>query len=236
MLKLSGDSFGSGHEGGIDMTAVARMAEAIESVQQIGVQLLVVCGGGNILRGKDFAAGVQIDEAQAHYMGMLATVINALALQDALRQRNVSVRVQSAIPMDNICEPFIRMRAIRHLEKGRVVICAAGTGRPYVTTDTAAALCARECGADIVLKATRVDGIYSADPEKNPHAVRYESITMGEAIEQKLKVMDMQAFEHCQGAGMPILVFDFGREGNILRAVRGESVGTLVRPNEDEPA
>ena len=228
MLKLSGDSFGSGHEGGIDMTAVGHMADAIKEVVDTGVQLLVVCGGGNILRGKSFSAGVEIDEAQAHYMGMLATVINALALQDSLRQRNVEVRTQSAIPMDNICEPFIRMRCIRHLEKGRVVICAAGTGRPYVTTDTAAALTAREVNANIVLKATRVDGIYSEDPEKNPHAVRYDKLSFDEAIDRKLKVMDSQAFGHCQEAGIPILVFDFNREGNIMRAVMGEPVGTIV--------
>ena len=232
MLKLSGDSFGSGREGGIDMDAVGRMADAIGEVQKTGVELLVVCGGGNILRGKSFAAGVAIDEAQAHYMGMLATVINALALQDALRQRDIPVRTQSAIPMDNVCEPFIRMRAIRHLEKGRVVICAAGTGRPYVTTDTAAALNARELNAEIVMKATRVDGIYSEDPEKNPHAVRYDRVSFEDAIEKKLKVMDAQAFQHCQEGGIPILVFDFGRDGNVMRAISGERIGTLVGPSD----
>ena len=232
MLKLSGDSFGSGREGGIDTDNVGRMADAIAEVQRAGVEMIVVCGGGNILRGKEFSAGVAFDKAQADYMGMLATVINALALQEALRQREIPVRTLSAIAMNTVCEPFIRMRALRHLEKGRVVICAAGTGRPYVTTDTAAALNARELNAEIVLKATRVDGIYSEDPEKNPHAVRYDRVSFEETIEKKLKVMDAQAFQHCQEAGIPILVFDFGRDGNILRAVRGERIGTLVGASE----
>ncbi len=229
LLKLSGESFCRSREGGISMTEVSATAKQIKAVAATGVQLAIVCGGGNILRGKSFSAVSEaIQAATAHYMGMLATVINALALQDALENEGVPTRVQSAIRMEGVAEPFIRRRCIRHLEKGRVVILAAGTGSPFVTTDTAAALRAREIEANVVMKATKVDGVYSEDPEKNPHAVRYSEITFNDVISQNLQVMDAQAFHHCREHGIPILVFNFQQEGSILRAVQGERIGTLV--------
>ena len=186
-------------------------------------------GGGNILRGKQFSAvSAEINPPTAHYMGMLATVINGLALRDALENAGVDVRLQSSIPMPPVCESFSRGRCVRHLEKGRVVIGAAGTGRPFVTTDTAAALLAREIEADAVLKATKVDGIYSEDPLKNPHAHRYETITYKEVLDRGLGVMDAQAIHHCMEAGIPIVVFDYQKAGNIARVVSGETVGTTV--------
>lgn len=229
LLKLSGESFCPARESGIKMSVVGKTADELKQVHDAGVQVAIVCGGGNILRGKDFSAGQNIVETTAHYMGMLATVLNALALQDALEARGVPTRVQTAIKMDAVAEPYIRRRADRHLEKGRIVILAAGTGGPFVTTDTAAALRGRELGCDIVMKATKVDGVYSDDPEKNPHAVRYSEITFAEVLSQNLKVMDAQAIHHCMEQDMPILVFDFNREGNILRAVEGERIGTLVK-------
>ena len=229
LLKLSGESFCRGREGGISMATVGGTAEQIRAVHEAGVQLAIVCGGGNILRGKDFSAGQDIVETTAHTMGMLATCLNALALQDALESRGVPTRMQTAIEMNAVAEPYIRRRADRHLEKGRVVILAAGTGGPFVTTDTAAALRGRELGVDVVMKATKVDGVYSEDPEKNPHAVRYPEITFKDVLKQNLKVMDAQAIHHCMEHGLPIMVFDFNREGNILRAVQGEKVGTLVK-------
>lgn len=229
LLKLSGESFCNPRESGITMSVVGHTADQLKDVHEAGVQLAIVCGGGNILRGKDFSAGQNIVETTAHYMGMLATVLNALALQDALEARGVPTRVQTSIQMDAVAEPWIRRRAVRHLEKGRVVILAAGTGGPFVTTDTAAALRGRELGCDVVMKATKVDGVYSDDPEKNPHAVRYPEITFDEVLKQNLKVMDAQAIHHCMEQDMPILVFDFQREGNILRAVKGDRIGTIVK-------
>jgi uridylate kinase len=231
LLKLSGESFCRDREGGITMAEVTSISRQIKSVADTGVQLAIVCGGGNILRGKQFAQVSQsIKTATAHYMGMLATVINGLALQDALENEGVPTRLQSAIRMEGVAEPFIRRRCVRHLEKGRVVILAAGTGSPFVTTDTAAALRAREIEADVLLKATRVDGVYSEDPEKNPHAVRYAEISFQDVLRQGLQVMDAQAIHHCMEHGIPINVFNYLREGNILRAVAGERVGTLVHP------
>ncbi|MCA8988275.1 MAG: UMP kinase, partial [Planctomycetaceae bacterium] len=190
LLKLSGDSFCRDRQGGISMTEVTKVAEEIRDVVNCGVELAIVCGGGNILRGKQFSEGSDaIKPATAHYMGMTATVINGLALQDALEHIGVPTRLQTAIRMDSVAEPFIRRRCVRHLEKGRVVILAGGTGSPYVTTDTAAALRAREIEADIVMKATRVDGVYSDDPERNPHAIRYDRITFQEVLNQRLQVM-----------------------------------------------
>ncbi|MEZ6056381.1 MAG: UMP kinase [Planctomycetaceae bacterium] len=233
ILKLSGESFCREREGGITMTQVATLALQLKRVVDMGVELAIVCGGGNILRGKQFAeVSASIHASTAHYMGMLATVINGLALQDALENAGVPTRLMSAIRMEGVAEPFIRRRCVRHLEKGRVVILAAGTGSPFVTTDTAAALRAREIGADAVLKATKVDGVYSEDPVKNPHAVRYSDITYREVLNKNLQVMDAQAIHHCMEHGIPILVFNFQVEGNIERAVAGEKIGTLVHEGE----
>jgi len=192
----------------------------------------VVVGGGNILRGAQFkgSSGEMIQEATAHYMGMLATVINALALQDALESFGCQTRVMSAIKMDGVAEPFIRRRAIRHLEKRRIVILAAGTGAPFVTTDTCAANRGLELDADIVLKATRVDGVYSDDPEKNPHAILYRELDYDTVIEKNLKVMDSTAIAQCRTHKLPILVFNFKKEGNIVKAVSGQKVGTRISP------
>ncbi|QDT55533.1 Uridylate kinase [Caulifigura coniformis] len=229
VLKLSGESFCRSREGGISMAEVEATSKQIKTIVDQGVELAIVCGGGNILRGKQFAAVSEaIKTPTAHYMGMLATCINGLALQDALENAQVPTRLQTAIRMENVAEPFIRRRCLRHLEKKRVVILAAGTGSPFVTTDTAAALRARELEADVVLKATRVDGIYSEDPERNPHAVRYSEISYKDVLQKGLQVMDAQAVHHCMEAKIPILVFNFQREGNMLRAVMGEKVGTLV--------
>jgi len=229
VLKLSGESFCREREGGISMDEVTAISRQIKEVVETGVQLAIVVGGGNILRGKQFSqVSAAIHASTAHYMGMLATVINALALQDALENVGVATRVQSAIRMEGVAEPFIRRRCIRHLEKKRVVILAAGTGSPFVTTDTAAALRAREIGADILMKATKVDGVYSEDPAKNPHAVRYSTITFQDTLKQNLQVMDATAIHHCMEHNIPILVFDFARGDNILRAVKGERIGTIV--------
>ncbi|HCS52326.1 UMP kinase [Rubinisphaera sp.] len=229
LLKLTGESFCRDRSGGISMTEINRLSEEIRNIVESGVELAIVCGGGNILRGKQFSENSEsIKPATAHYMGMLATVINGLALQDALEHIGVPTRLQSAISMESVAEPFIRRRCVRHLEKGRVVILAGGTGSPYVTTDTAAALRAREIEADIVMKATRVDGVYSDDPEKNPHAIRYDRISFQDVIAQRLQVMDAQAFHHCMEHDIPILIFDFQKAGNIINAARGVQVGTLV--------
>jgi len=231
LLKLSGESFCRSGESGISMTEVTSISEQVKRVVATGVQLAIVVGGGNILRGKQFAAfSTSINQSTAHYMGMLATVINGLALQDALENVGVPTRLQTAIRMEGVAEPFIRRRCIRHLEKGRVVILAAGTGSPFVTTDTAAALRAREIEANVVLKATRVDGVYSEDPEKNPHAVRYSEISFQDVLQQGLEVMDAQAIHHCMEHGIPIVVFNYLRPGNIERAVAGERLGTRVVP------
>src|SRR5262249_37761093 len=205
---------------------IARQAQRII---QRGVQLAIVVGAGNILRGAQFSAGgTVIKEATAHYMGMLATVLNGLALQDALESINCETRLQTAMRMQTGAEPYIRRRCIRHLEKGRIVILAGGTGNPFVTTDTAAALRGRELQADILLKATRVDGVYSEDPEINPHAVRYDKLTYAQVVQDNLRVMDMQAISTCREGRLPILVFNFKRQGYIERAIAGHSVGTLI--------
>lgn len=229
LLKLSGNSFCRTGESGITMAEVSNVSEQIRRIHQAGVQLAIVCGGGNILRGRDFAAvSAAIQAPTAHYMGMLATVVNGLALQDALENVGVPTRLQTAIRMEGVAEPFIRRRCIRHLEKGRVVILAAGTGSPFVTTDTAAALRAREISADVVLKATRVDGVYADDPEKNPHAIRYSDITHQEVLRQGLKVMDAQAVHHCMEQNIPIVVFNYQKPGNLERVIAGEKIGTRV--------
>jgi uridylate kinase len=197
-------------------------------VHDLGVQISLVIGGGNIIRGMT-AASQGMDRAQADYMGMLASVINAMALQDALEKAGVATRVQTAIEIAQVAEPYIRRRAVRHLEKGRIVIFAAGTGNPYFTTDTAAALRAAEIHADIVMKATQVDGVYNADPSKDTDAVRYEELSFGEALQRDLRFMDQTAIALCRENDLPIMVFDMGVRGNILKAVRGEKVGTIVR-------
>ncbi len=229
VLKLSGESFASAGERGIHMDEVTQIAEQIRDAQATGAEIAVVIGGGNILRGAQFkSVSGAIQEATAHYMGMLATVINGLALQDALESVGCDTRLMSAIRMDGVAEPYIRRRARRHLEKGRVVILAAGTGSPFVTTDTAAAQRALELEADIVLKATRVDGVFSDDPERNPHAVLYRELDYGTVLSQNLRIMDHTAITQCMEHGMPVLVFNYKVTGNIQRAIAGEAVGTII--------
>ncbi len=226
LLKVSGEAF-SGSESGVDVLTIKAMAEQIAQVRADGVSIAVVVGGGNIWRGKVHeAAGM--DRSTADYMGMLATVINALALQDSLEQMNIPSRVQTAIQMHQVAEPYIRRRAIRHLEKGRVVIFAAGTGNPYFTTDTTAALRAVEINAEAILKATQVDGVYSADPKKDPKAKRFTQVDYLEVLQRGLEVMDNTALTLCMDNGLPIIVFDMGVQGNIRRVVWGESIGTFV--------
>lgn len=211
------------------MEEVVHVSQQISEAQQLGCQIAVVIGGGNILRGSQFKAKNKVvHEATAHYMGMMATIINGLALQDALESVGCQTRLMSAIKMDGVCEPYIRRRAHRHLEKGRIVILGAGTGGPFVTTDTAAALRSMELGADILMKATRVDGVYSEDPEKNPHAVLYSELEFQTCIEKNLRVMDSTAISHCMEHNMPLMVFNFRKDGNIIKAVLGEKVGTIV--------
>jgi uridylate kinase len=235
VLKLSGESLSHAGERGIGMEEVVLIAKEIKMAADTGCQIALVVGGGNILRGSQFKSA-SIQEATAHYMGMLATVINALALQDALESMGADTRVMSAIHMQGVAEPYIRRRARRHLEKGRIVILAAGTGSPFVTTDTAAAQRALEIDADILMKATSVDGVYSDDPKKNPHAVFYSDLTYSAVLEQNLRVMDSTAVTHCMEHNMPILVFNFRKEGNILRAVRGERVGTRISSRKSNGA
>ena len=212
---------------GIDQQILDQYAREVKSALEAGVELAIVVGGGNIFRGVQAESG-GMDRAQGDYMGMLATMINSMALQAALEKMGVKTRLQSAIKMEQIAEPFIRRRAIRHLEKGRVVLFGAGTGNPYFTTDTAASLRAIEIQADVILKGTRVDGIYTADPEKDPTATRYDRIGFDLALRDNLRVMDMTAFTLCQENELPIIVFDMNRIGNLLRVVQGEEVGTLV--------
>jgi uridylate kinase len=229
ILKLSGESFAPTGQRGISMEEVVDIATQTYRAAQLGVEIGIVIGGGNILRGAQFTAGnSSIQEATAHYMGMLATVINGLALQDALESLGCATRLMSAVRMDGVAEPFIRRRAKRHLEKGRIVILAGGTGAPFVTTDTAAAQKAMELEAEILMKATRVDGVYSDDPEKNPHAVFYRDLTFEQVRNQNLRVMDPTAIAHCMEHNLPILVFNYRADGNIERAVRGEPIGTRV--------
>ena len=236
LLKLSGDSFtGPGHNG-VSMEEVSKIAAQAKRVADRGVQLAIVVGGGNIIRGAQFSkAGNIVTQATADYMGMLATVVNGLALMDAMEHMNCQTRLMTAIRMEGVAEPFIRRRCVRHLEKGRVVILAAGTGNPFVTTDTAAALRAKEIEAEILLKATRVDGVYNDDPERNPHAIRYEKLSYEQVLSDRLRVMDLSAISMCMDHRLPILVFNFSKEGNIERAIAGETIGTLVgelRPSE----
>jgi len=228
ILKVSGEALGSEGRVGLDGAAVERLAGEVAEAARTGVQIAVVVGAGNLMRGSEIAQRVGIHESTAHYMGMLATVINALALQDAVETKGVPVRVQSAINVAQVCEPYIRRRCIRHLEKQRVVILAGGTGNPFVTTDTCAALRAVEVGADALLKATKVDGVYSEDPNVNPSASRYERLTYDQALAQRLGVMDVSAFDLCRQKRIPIVVFSVLVPGNLLRAVRGEPVGTLI--------
>jgi uridylate kinase len=227
LLKLSGEALGGGSGFGINSEALTDMARQIQEVRELGVEVVIVIGGGNIFRG---TAGSErgIERATADYMGMLATVINALALQDALEKEGVATRVQSAITMHQVAEAFIRRRAVRHLEKGRVVIFGGGTGNPYFSTDTAAALRANEIGAEVILKATKVDGIYDSDPKKNPGAKRFTQLTYIEALQKQLKVMDSTAFSLCMDNKMPIVVFDLFKPHNLRRVVMGEQVGTRV--------
>ncbi|MCK6692280.1 MAG: UMP kinase [Thermoanaerobaculia bacterium] len=227
LLKLSGESLMGKQKFGISADMLQHYAYQIKELHDLGVEVAVVIGGGNIFRGIQ-SEGSGIEEVTGDYMGMLATVINGLALQSALESRGVYTRLMTALKMENIAEPYIRRRAIRHLEKGRVVICAAGTGNPYFTTDSAAALRASEIGANVILKGTRVDGIYTADPEKDPTAVKFDRLTFAKVISLGLTVMDMTAFTLCQENNMPIIVFDINSPDNLRRIVTGEPVGTLV--------
>lgn len=227
LLKLSGESLMGKNNFGLDPSVIAQYAADIKQITELGVEVALVIGGGNIYRGMN-EAETGIERAQGDYMGMLATVINGMAVQSGLEKAGVYTRLQSAIKMEQIAEPYIRRRAIRHLEKGRVVIFGAGTGNPYFTTDTAGSLRAIEIKADVILKGTRVDGIYTADPEKDPTAKKYEQISFNDCIAQKLNVMDMTAFTLCMENQLPIIVFDMNRPGNLLKVVLGETVGTLV--------
>jgi uridylate kinase len=227
LLKLSGEILAGPVGHGIDDTVMESLADEIRDVHALGVQIGIVLGGGNIFRG--LAASARgMDRVGADYMGMLATVINSLALQHFLEKRNCDTRVMSAIEMARVCEPYIRRRAVRHLEKGRIAILAAGTGNPYFTTDTAAALRAIETGADVILKATRVEGVYSGDPEKDPNATFFPRISYLDILNRGLKVMDSTAISLCMDNRLPLVVFNVGKRGNLLRLVQGEAVGTTV--------
>ena len=228
LLKLSGESLMGDRQYGIDNNQVLQYAKDIKAVYDKGIEIAIVVGGGNIFRGLS-AEKSGMDRAQADYMGMLATVINCMALQNALESIGVETRLQSAIKMEQICEPYIRRRAMHHLELGKIVIFGAGTGNPYFTTDTAASLRAIEIKADVVLKGTRVDGIYTADPEKDPAATRYDEITFQEVFDKGLNVMDMTAFTLCHENKLPIIVFDMNKPGNFMKITEGEHIGTLVR-------
>lgn len=227
LLKLSGEALMGDDSFGINRSTIIRMTQEIAEVSKLGVELSIVIGGGNIFRG--IAPGAQgMDRATADYMGMLATVMNALALQDALKSHDVVARVQSALNIDQVVEPYIRPKALRYLEEGKVVIFAAGTGNPFFTTDTAAALRGAEIGAEIVLKATKVDGIYSADPNKDKNATRYNKISFDEAISRRLEVMDATAFALCRDQQLPVKVFSINKPGALRRIILGEDEGTLV--------
>lgn len=228
LLKLSGESLLGSQEYGINPEILGYIAEEVKDVYTLGVEIALVIGGGNIYRGIN-AEAQGIDRVSGDYMGMLATVINSIALQNALELRQVPTRLQTAITMSQIAEPFIKRRAVRHLEKSRVVIFGAGTGNPYFTTDTTASLRATEINADVIIKGTRVDGIYDADPEKHPNAKRFESITYRYALEQNLRIMDLTAFTLAQENNIPIIVYDMGTQGNLRKLVLGERIGTIVR-------
>jgi uridylate kinase len=228
VLKLSGESLmGSSKSGNIDPARLEQYCEEIKSIRSEGVELAIVIGGGNIFRGGQ-AEALGIDRVQGDYMGMLATVINAMALQSALERHGIYTRLMSGIKMEQVCEPFIRRRAIRHLEKGRLVIFGAGIGNPYFTTDSTASLRAVELQADVVLKGTRVDGVYDKDPEKFKDAVKYNKLSFQEAYEKNLNIMDMTAFTLCMENKLPIIVFDMNQKGNLLKIVKGEAAGTLI--------
>src|SRR5579859_2134911 len=228
LLKISGEGFCHENGFGIEASELENIARQCVDVSQMGVQLAVVVGGGNFIRGATFSEQGHIPRATADYMGMLATVLNALALQEMMEKMGQATRVQSAISVYNVCEPFIRRRSIRHLEKGRVVILAAGTGNPFFTTDTCAALRATELQVDVLLKATKVDGIYSADPRKDPNARLYSELTYDQVIRDELKVMDLTAFTMSKQQKIPLIVFNLKTPGNIARAMRGEKVGTQI--------
>jgi uridylate kinase len=228
LLKLSGESLGEKDGFGISPTAAASLAKQVKEIHSLGIQVAIVIGGGNIVRGMS-AASKGIDRATADYMGMLSTVINGLALQDSLERLEVHTRLQTAIPMAQIAESYIRRRAIRHLEKGRVVILVCGTGNPYFTTDTTAALRATEINAEIIFKATQVDGIYTADPKKDSKAKKFDSIKYIDVLKKRLKVMDSTAISLCMDNNLPIRVFNFGKQGNLKKAVLGQKIGTIVK-------
>lgn len=232
LLKLSGEAFSRPGSFGIDAEELGQIAGEVASASRLGVQLAVVVGGGNIIRGAQLAAAGHIEQATADYMGMLGTVLNALALREKLLTLGVDSRVLSALEVRSVAEPFIRGRAIRHLEKGRVVILAAGTGNPFFTTDTCASLRARELECEVLLKATKVDGVYDSDPKKNPDARRFDSLTFSEAINRQLGVMDITAMAMCREHNIPVVVFDFKTAGNIRRVIGGERIGTIVRRDE----
>lgn len=227
LLKFSGEALMGDKNFGIDNATLDMYAREVKKVVEYGTQVAIVIGGGNIFRGVQ-GSTLGMDRSQSDYMGMLATVINGLALQDALERAGVQTRVQSAIQINQVCEPFIRRRTIRHLEKGRVVILVAGTGNPYFTTDTAAALKAAEINAEVVIKATKVDGVYSEDPFKNPDATKYENISFDSVIDKRLNVMDLTAFALCHENNIPIIVCDVYQENNLLKIAQGEKVGTLI--------
>lgn len=228
LLKLSGEALMGDQNYGIDPKILEQYANEIKDCIDLGVEIAIVIGGGNIFRGVQGVQGGLVDRAQGDYMGMLATVINAMALQGALEKVSVKTRLLSAIKMEQICEPFIRRRAIRHLEKGRVVIFGAGTGNPYFTTDTAASLRAVEIEADLILKGTRVDGVYTADPEKHTDAVKFDQVSFSEVYERGLNIMDLTAITLCQENNLPIVVFDMNKSGNLKSLLNGNKVGTLV--------
>ena len=227
LLKLSGEALMGDKNYGIDPNRLEQYSQEIKKVKELGLEVAIVIGGGNIFRGVE-AESSGIDRVQGDYMGMLATVFNAMALQSALENQGVFTRLMSGINMEQVCEPFIRRRAIRHLEKGRIVLFGAGTGNPYFTTDSTASLRAIEINADVVLKGTRVDGVYSADPEKDPNATRFSNISFKEVYRKGLNVMDMTAFTLCMENNLPIIVFDMNKPGNLVKLVEGEEVGTLI--------
>lgn len=228
LLKISGEGLCGAGSTGIDGQQLHRLANEIKLVVELGIQVCVVVGGGNLVRGSVIARNSPIEETTGHYMGMLATVINALAVQDTLESLGIQTRVQSALSIESACEKFIRRRAIRHMEKGRVVIFAAGTGNPFVTTDTGAALRAAEVRADVLLKATKVDGVYTSDPKKDPNAKRIEKLTYNQVIDQRLEVMDLSAVDLCQRCKIPIVVLDLYQPGNMRAVVRGQGIGTMI--------
>jgi uridylate kinase len=228
LLKISGESFSRPGEGGIDSTELRKIADEIGAVAETGVDLAVVVGGGNMIRGANLARRLEIDQSTADYMGMLGTVMNGMALKEAVEHCGRPARLLSAITMPSIAEPFIRKRALRHMEKGRCIILAAGTGNPFFTTDTCASLRATELNCEVVLKATKVDGVYESDPVTNPDARRFDELTFAQAIEERLGIMDLTALSMCMEHDLPVIVFNFKEPGNIMRVVRGENVGTLI--------